>query len=151
MRGLTVPSAVGDVQVWRVRSVARVTSVGLVVALLTVTVVVTAGGARAGDLLVLWAIVVLLGLGVWRWSFAPYVALTATEVVVQNPFVRRSVPYAEVDDVGTGIGGLEVRRHAGKPVAVWAVQKATWARPSRRTSRADDVAEAIRGRLAQVK
>ena len=145
MRPMTEMADAPDV--WRVRLAARVGAVVLVVALLAVAVGVSVAGEAASVQLVLWAAFVVMCVGVWRWSFAPYIALTSTEVVVQNPLVRRAVGYADVDEVRTGIGGLEVKRRAGKPIAVWAVQKSTWARPSRRSARIDEVADAIRERL----
>jgi hypothetical protein len=145
MSPMTDPADAPDV--WRVRPAARVGAVILVTAMLAVAVGVSVGGEAASVQLVLWAVVVLLSLGVWRWSFAPYIELTLSEVVIQNPLVRRTVGYSEVDEVRSGIGGLEVKRRAGKPIAVWAVQKSTWARPSRRSARIDEVAEAIRDRL----
>jgi hypothetical protein len=140
-----------EVALWRVRSTARAAAGVLMGAFVIVAIGVSAEGEAIGVQLAIWGAVVVLGFGVWRWSFAPYIELTQTEVVVQNPLVRRTILYAEVDDVRTAIGGLEVRRHVGKPVAVWAVQKSTWAMPSRRTARIDEVADAIRGRLRQVR
>jgi hypothetical protein len=109
---------------------------------------VTLTGGAAGDDVLLWVIAVLIAVVAWRWSFVPYVALTEDAVVVQNMFTRTEVHYADIEAVMVSYSGVTIRRAGGRPVVPWAVQKSGRATLMHKESRADELAAAIRERLA---
>jgi hypothetical protein len=126
----------------------RVAAVVVVLIWIGLAVGVTAGyGAALAA--VLCPIVIVALFGAWRLAFVPYVSVSASGVIVQNPIGRSTVPYSAIAEVGTGYTGLVLRLKNGRAVLCWAVQKSNAAKWSQSRSRADEVADAIRARVAE--
>jgi hypothetical protein len=134
--------------VWLVPSGSRTASAIVTVGWCVLAAGVTLSGGAVGDDLLLWAIAVVIAVIAWRWSCVPYVALTADAVVVQNMFSRTEVPYGDIEAISVSYSGVTIQRASGRPVVPWAVQKSGRATLMHRESRADELADAIRARLA---
>ena len=156
MRAGHKPPSGPSVQVWRVSPAGRVAGVATTVFWLALVVGITVHGkAGAGLLTLLWIILSLLAFACWQWAFVPYVALTTDEVVVQNRFDHRSIPYAHIVDVKPGYGGVHLMtKDRDVDVVAWAVQKSNlkkWQRetdPRRRLSRRHQGEDGHRGGFA---
>jgi hypothetical protein len=129
--------------VWRVRPAGRLAAILVVMAWASLVAGVSAGGAATGIVLALWSGLLVVGLAAWRWAFVPYVALTASAVVVQNRVSRLQVAYRDIESVRAGYRGLMITRAGARPVVAWAVQKSNIASWSHKRTRADEVAELI--------
>jgi hypothetical protein len=134
--------------VWLVPSGSRTAATVVTVGWCVLAAGVTLSGGAAGDDLLLWVIAVAIAVIAWRWSFVPYVALTQDAVIVQNMFNRVEVPYTDIESVAVSYSGVTIRRAEGRPVVPWAVQKSGRATLMHKESRADELAAAIRDRLA---
>lgn len=132
---------------WRVRPAERLAGVVLTTGWAGLATGVSIGGNSAA--IVLWLMVPLIALGVWRWAFVPYIALDPVGVVVQNRIGKVTVPYSQIRDVRTGYSGLTLKLDNGSSVTAWAVQKSNWARWRKLRTRSDEVADAIRMHLDQ--
>jgi ABC-type transport system involved in cytochrome bd biosynthesis fused ATPase/permease subunit len=106
------------------------------------------GGVGGGAVALLSAAAVIIVIGVWRWAFVPYVALTDQGVEVQNRLLRASVPYSDISEVRGGYYGLTIVTKRDEIVTAWAVQKSNWARWTKKQTRADAVRAAIMARVA---
>jgi hypothetical protein len=96
----------------------------------------------------LWVILPLAVLVARQWAFVPYVALTADEVVIQNRFDRRLIPYAQIVDVKPGYGGvLFTTKDDDMGVVAWAVQKSNLKKWQHEHTRADDLVDAVKARM----
>ena len=98
----------------------------------------------------LWAIFVFVILEVWGLAFRPFLAVSNEGVVVQNPLDRVSIPWTDIQSVVPGYYGIAIRTNDGRIVTVRAVQKPNIANWSGRRARADQVAELLCSRIAQV-
>ena len=130
--------------VWRASVAGRFWAVACVACWLALVAGATAGGAPGGEVALLWLSLAAVAVGAWRWSFVPFVALTDSGVVVQNPFRRTTLAYADIATASSGSYGLTITRRSGGSVAVWAVQKSgRRRRQAKSESPADEVAKAI--------
>ena len=87
---------------------------------------------------------VLAALAVWLFVFRPALTLTDKDLIVRNPWGTRRVPLTDVKGTGGAYAGLRIERRSGSPVTAWAVQKSNAAKWSGKTTRADEVAKAIK-------
>jgi hypothetical protein len=113
----------------------------MLVAFLVIPIVVAAtGGSGAIGAAACW-----LGgaLAVWRFAFFPYVEITETALVVQNPLRRYAIPWQDIASVRGGYNGLEISRRNGSSVDAWAIQGTNVATWFGWQTRADEAAEAI--------
>ncbi len=137
-------------QIWRVRPIGRVASVGVV--LIWGVAAAAGSGDRSVSAVgasVLWVALILVAVAVWRWAFVPFVALTPNELVIQNASSRSTIRYAEIVGAKAGYYGVWIQKRDGTRVRAWAVQKSNAARVAGRHTRADDLIEAIRLRTFQ--
>jgi hypothetical protein len=141
----------GQDQLWRVAKGQRIGSVVVSVVWVALAVGITVGGGVAtGVIVILWCVVPLMMLMAWRYSFVPYVAMTPTAAVVRNRVGQTTIPYADIAEIRPGYYGTTIKRRSGGAVVAWAVQKPSWATWSKKGTRADDLADAIRRRVAEV-
>jgi len=122
----------------------------MVVVWLAAAIGFTLGGVATGVIVMVWCVVPVLMLMAWRFSFVPYVAMTPSAVVVRNRVGKTSIPYADIAVVRPGYYGTLIKRRSGGAVVAWAVQKPNWATRTKKRTRADDLADAIRRRMAEV-
>jgi hypothetical protein len=87
---------------------------------------------------------VALVLGIRRCYLVPSIAALEAGIEIVNPFRRLVVPWPDVVDVTPGPAGLVIRRHHGRPVVAWAVQKNNLAMWIRRREPADEVADELK-------
>ena len=137
-----------DAEVWRVTRGGRVGASVLGICWLALAIGVTGGGGvGAGVLALLWISLAMLIVGIWRWAFVPYVALTPEGVTVQNRLTKQSVPYSAIAEVKAGFYGLTLIAKDGEGVTAWAVQKSNVARWAHKETRADEVGAAIMAKV----
>lgn len=79
----------------------------------------------------------------YRFGVLPSIALTATGIRVRNPLRRHEIAWRDIDVVGPTYYGLRIKRVDGRPITAWAVQKSNWSRWTKRTTRADEVADEL--------
>jgi hypothetical protein len=101
------------------------------------------GGVSPVVIVILWSVVAIACVGAWRGAFVPYLALTPSELVVQNRFTHTSIPIADVVGAKVGYYGVTIQRGDGRRVQAWAVQKSNLARVAGNRTRGDEVIEAI--------
>ena len=141
----------GRHQVWRVARGQRVGSALVVVAWLALALGFTIGaGVAAGVLVIVWSVLPLVTLMAWRFSFVPYVTLTQTAAVVRNRIGMKTIPYGDIAWVRPGYYGTTIKTKSGSAVVAWAVQKPNWATWFNKQTRADELAAAIKQRMAAV-
>lgn len=143
------PPSGPNAEVWRVSLAGRVAAVATTIFWLALVVGITVGGkAGAGLLALLWVILPSAVLVARQWAFVPYVALAADEVVIQNRFDRRSIPYAHIVDMKPGYGGiLFMTKDRDVDVVAWAVQKSNLKKWQNEHTRADDLVDAVKARM----
>ena len=134
---------------WRPRTIARVGGAVLVALGVLLAVALTASPPSAGYLpaVVIWVVVLVFSVGVWRSAYRAYVACTREGLRVRNAWEEFFVPWAEIASVKPTYWGLWIIKHDGKIVTARAVQKSNAATWLKRRTRADEVAEAIRERI----
>lgn len=130
-------------QVWRVPTFVRRSAVTVALLFVLLATAGTAIGLAVPGAVLLWLVVVLVVLSVWRWYLVPYVALTANALVVRGVFAHRSVGYGSISDARPGLYGLKIATTGQGHVLAWAVQKSKLAEWSHAHTRADDVVDEI--------
>jgi hypothetical protein len=138
-----------EVTVWRVRPAGRGAAVCVVILWLGLDVGVTVGLGLGAGAVMIWAALVLVAVLAWRLAFVPYISVSSSCIVVQNPFRRVTVRYAEIGQVQGGYYGLVLRLKNGGAITAWAVQKSNAARWLRKRTRADEIAEAISSHIGR--
>jgi hypothetical protein len=134
--------------VWRADQWTRVGALFAMVVWLALDVGVTVGGGVAeGVYFLLWVSGAGFSLFLWAKIFRPYVALTSTGLVVQNPILREEVKLDDIFSISVGYSGLLIRTQDGRVVVASAVQKSNWARWLKEKTRADDIAAEITSRI----
>ena len=137
-----------DNQVWRVSLIGRGGAIGVALIWLVVVVAISTGkNTSAGVRALLWIALLVVAVGVWLWAFRPYVALTTQAVVIQNRITKSTVPYESILEVKPGYYGLRLITKNQGDVTVWAVQKSNASKWTKRQTRADEVAAAIRTKV----
>lgn len=150
-----VPNDAGQRQFWRVSTVGRAGGVLTSLGWLALALWITIGGNRtpgAGDspTVIPWIVTLGLALAVWRFIFIPYIEVTDSCLVVQNAFVKRQIPWSQIEAVTPGSLGLAIKtKGRGLPRKAWAVQKGRGAKWMNRHTRADDVATTLMERVRQ--
>lgn len=91
----------------------------------------------------LTALAAILVASWWIAAGRPRVMLTASQVVVINPFWTYRRELADIVEVHGGWFGLWIQTREQRPIAAWAVQKANFSTWLGRRTRADEVAEEI--------
>jgi hypothetical protein len=133
--------------VWRVPQPVRAAAVGVFIACVCLALLSTAVGVTVWGALVLWAMVLAVMLGVWRWYLVPYVALTPEHLVVQGAFGYRSVCYDAIDRARPGVLGLRIETSSEGAFTAWAIQKSKLSEWLDRDTPADDLAAQIMRRV----
>lgn len=100
---------------WRVSTVGRAGGVLTSLGWLALALWITIGGNHtpgAGDspTVILWIVTLGLALAVWRFIFIPYIEVTDSCLVVQNAFVKRQIPWNQIEAVTPGSLGLAIKR-----------------------------------------
>ncbi len=134
---------------WRVSVTGRVGGVLVLLGWLALTLGITVAGnktpgAGSSPTVVLWILLVIIALGVWRFAFVPNIEATETDLVVRNAFKERRIPWTQIKAIEPGsLGLIIVTKNGGLPRTAWAVQKGRGARLARRRGRADQVIDAL--------
>lgn len=130
---------------WRPILPARVFGVFWVAFMCFGTVAVVIGLARGEGIELLPGLAVFPTVGVlgWKLSMGSWLRLTATEVIVCNPFEFVRIPLQDVVGVSAGSAGLAIILANGSLVRAWAVQQTNLASWFHWHTRADDVGDAI--------
>jgi len=137
-----------DTEVWRVTQIGRIGASVLGAIWLALVVGVTVeGNVGAGVVALLWIVLAVIIVGIWRWAFVPYVALAVEGVIVQNRITHRTVPYTAIVEVKSGYYGLRLLTKDHDMITAWAVQKSNASRWAHRSTRSDEVADAIMARV----
>lgn len=144
-----VAGQTSDTKVWRVTSAGRIGGAALGTCWLALVFGLTVGGSvTSGAIALFWITLAIVIVGIWRWAFVPYIALTPDGVIVQNRLTKRSVPYAAIAEVESGFYGLRLVTKDHDVVTAWAVQKSNASKWTHRSTRADEVAAAITTRVS---
>ena len=114
-----------------------------------VAALLTIFGIKPLGALLVWVMVLLVALCVWRWYLVPYVALTRDSVVVQGAFAHRSVRYSAIARALPSGAGLRIETRGEGVLTAWAIQKSKVSEWTHRETTADDVAAAIMERAGQ--
>lgn len=134
--------------VWRVGLVGRVGWILVFIFWLSIAIVFSYTEAVSIAVL-MWIASGLLAVFGWRSAFVPYISAAPQELVVQNRFWRRTIPWEDVEAIKPGYYGLLIKRRSNMAVTAWAVQKSNFSVWTKRRTRADDVAEQLLGLAKQ--
>jgi hypothetical protein len=133
---------------WRVSPLGRIGAALAILFWFGLALGLTVGGEAIGPVAFVWLFLLAIAVCAWSWAFVPYVDLTLTEVIVQNRIRKTSLPYTAIREIRPGYYGLRFITNDGRALTAWAVQKSNAATWMHRRTRADDLADVIRGRLS---
>jgi len=138
---LAPDAELADVRVWRCsRSSLTLGWFGVGALGITVVVSIAVGAAAAVVPAVLAAAVV------YSAVLRPRVVLAGARLHVVNPWRSITIRWDDVLDANAGFGGVSIMLRSGAVVTAWAVQKSNLSGWVGRTTRADELAAAIRAR-----
>jgi len=87
---------------------------------------------------------IVIAIVIHRAAIRPQVALTRAGVEVRNPWSTVALSWEEVAGAEAGYNGVLILSRSGRPVMAWAVQKSNLSTWMKRSTRADQLVEAIR-------
>ena len=116
--------------VWRVGVVGRVGWILVFIFWLSIAIVFSYTEAVSIAVL-MWIATGLLAVFGWRSAFVPYISAGPKELVVQNRFWRRTIPWEDVEAIKPGYYGLLIKRRSNMAVTAWAVQTGSWSKSQR--------------------
>ncbi len=132
-------------QLWRPNRLGALAGYLVTIVFAAIGVAVAVRGL-VGVSVLLFITAAVAGLATWRCASVPFIASSPEGIVVQNPLLRRTIPWQSVRRIQGGYYGLRITTKEGDTVIAWAVQKSNVAKWTKRRTRADRVATALLAR-----